>query len=166
MNISDDSSPSLALPFNASTLPREKLIDRIKGVIYGNCIGDAIGLSTEFMNRQMIDLCYPEVKRGAKTLEYSDIHPVTFFFFFFNLNRFALSPLFYFSLNFYFVEQDEHRNRWERGDWTDDSDQMILIMQSLMENQGHVDPRFDSGLRSCNKRGYFWKKNSYLNQFH
>lgn len=30
----------------------EKLIDQIKGVIYGNCIGDAVGLLTEFMSKE------------------------------------------------------------------------------------------------------------------
>lgn len=29
------------------------LVDQIKGVIYGNCIGDAIGLLTEFMSKDM-----------------------------------------------------------------------------------------------------------------
>ena len=29
-----------------------KLIDQVKGVIYGNCIGDAIGLLTEFMSKE------------------------------------------------------------------------------------------------------------------
>ena len=29
------------------------LVNRIKGVIYGNCIGDAIGLLTEFMDKEM-----------------------------------------------------------------------------------------------------------------
>ena len=31
-----------------------------------------------------------------------------------------------------------HQNAWETGDWTDDSDQMILIMRSLIENNGKV----------------------------
>jgi hypothetical protein len=30
----------------------EKLIDQVKGVIYGNCIGDAVGLLTEFMSKE------------------------------------------------------------------------------------------------------------------
>ncbi|XP_064639249.1 uncharacterized protein YegU-like [Lineus longissimus] len=34
---------------------------------------------------------------------------------------------------------DLHRDRWETGDWTDDSDQMILIMLSLRDNDGKID---------------------------
>lgn len=34
-----------------STLEMKDLVDHIKGVIYGNCIGDAIGLLTEFMSK-------------------------------------------------------------------------------------------------------------------
>lgn len=33
---------------------------------------------------------------------------------------------------------DFHRSRWETGDWTDDSDQMILILRSLLDNDGKV----------------------------
>ena len=33
---------------------------------------------------------------------------------------------------------DFHRDRWETGDWTDDSDQMILILLSLLDNKGKV----------------------------
>ena len=36
------------------------------------------------------------------------------------------------------IANDMHRMRWEVGDWTDDSDQMILIMQSLLDNNGKV----------------------------
>ena len=32
---------------------------------------------------------------------------------------------------------DMHRVRWENGDWTDDSDQMLLIMDSL-HDKGNV----------------------------
>ena len=34
------------------SLATSQLIDRIKGVIYGNCIGDAIGLLTEFLDKE------------------------------------------------------------------------------------------------------------------
>lgn len=33
---------------------------------------------------------------------------------------------------------DPHRIRWQIGDWTDDSDQMILILESLTEDKGNV----------------------------
>lgn len=33
---------------------------------------------------------------------------------------------------------DFHRSRWDTGDWTDDSDQMILILLSLLDNDGKV----------------------------
>lgn len=31
-----------------------------------------------------------------------------------------------------------HQNRWNVGDWSDDSDQTILILISLTENKGEV----------------------------
>ena len=34
-----------------SSLSHKVLLDRLYGTIYGNCIGDAIGLLTEFMNK-------------------------------------------------------------------------------------------------------------------
>ncbi|XP_006814457.1 uncharacterized protein LOC100372011 [Saccoglossus kowalevskii] len=34
----------------------------------------------------------------------------------------------------------DHQRRWKVGDWTDDSDQMILILQSLVDNSGQVNP--------------------------
>ena len=33
---------------------------------------------------------------------------------------------------------DGHRSRWTTGDWTDDSDQMIVIIDSIIENGGKV----------------------------
>lgn len=34
---------------------------------------------------------------------------------------------------------DMHRQRWEIGDWTDDSDQMLLIVDSILDKNGQVD---------------------------
>jgi ADP-ribosylglycohydrolase len=34
-----------------------------------------------------------------------------------------------------------HNRRWKRGDWTDDSDQMILIMETILELDGSLDER-------------------------
>ena len=41
-------------------------------------------------------------------------------------------------LEYEMKNHDFHRNRWETGDWTDDSDQMILILLSLSDNGGKV----------------------------
>ena len=35
-----------------SLLPRYVLLSRMRAVLYGNCIGDAIGLLTEFMTKE------------------------------------------------------------------------------------------------------------------
>ena len=37
---------------NESAFDKEDLLDHLKGVIYGNCVGDAIGLLTEFMSKK------------------------------------------------------------------------------------------------------------------
>lgn len=36
------------------------------------------------------------------------------------------------------LRQDAHRKKWEVYDWTDETDQMILIIQSLTANRGQV----------------------------
>eukprot|EP00438_Fugacium_kawagutii_P030362 Skav223245 [mRNA] locus=scaffold2231:451455:452681:+ [translate_table: standard] len=38
------------------------------------------------------------------------------------------------------VFPDEHRMMWCAGDWTDDTDQQILMMQSLLNSKGQADP--------------------------
>ena len=77
-------------PENVSS---EQLLDRILGIIYGNALGDAVGLSTEFMS-----------KEGA--------------LFHYNL-----------PIDFNSFVDDRHRSKFTLGDWTDDTDQMITIMQ-------------------------------------
>lgn len=51
LDIQHESKPKPS--FNTkSTLSDEVLLDHILGTIYGNCIGDAIGLLTEFMTKK------------------------------------------------------------------------------------------------------------------
>ncbi|KAK6175936.1 hypothetical protein SNE40_014310 [Patella caerulea] len=35
---------------------------------------------------------------------------------------------------------DSHRRKWELNDWTEESDHMILLLQSLVENNGEIVP--------------------------
>lgn len=78
----------------------DKVIDKIKGVIYGQAIGDALGLGTESMNYKEVKSAYPG---GLK--RYSDII------------------------------DDSYRRRWKKGEWTDDTDQVICILNSVIDNQ-------------------------------
>ncbi|XP_028414474.1 uncharacterized protein LOC114537610 [Dendronephthya gigantea] len=91
----------------------ERLTDQIKGVIYGNCIGDAVGLLTEFMSKEEARSVYGDVGKHFFT---KDI-----------------------NLEYNMKSDDGHRIRWVQGDWTDDSDQMILILQTLLEGNGQFD---------------------------
>lgn len=74
--------------------------DKIKGLIYGQAIGDALGLGTEFMRKEEVKKYYPD-----KIKNYDQII------------------------------QDKHRSRWEKGSWTDDTDQFLCILDSILDNR-------------------------------
>ena len=77
----------------------QKLIDRLLGCAYGQALGDAYGLSTEFEDRERVAHNYPDT---------SELIPFP---------NYILTG---------------HNRRWTRGDWTDDTDQWILILDTLM----------------------------------
>lgn len=81
-----------------------QLNDRIRGILFGSAIGDALGLAAEGMSCDRIASVYPN---GVNI--YADII------------------------------QDDFRKRWARGEWTDDTNQMLCILDSLLE-LGTVDP--------------------------
>ena len=81
-------------------MENETLKERFLGTIFGQAVGDALGLSTEFMSKQEVNLFYPN---GIE--DYSQI------------------------------VQDDHRRRWQRGDWTDDTDMMLCILDSFVACQ-------------------------------
>ena len=85
---------------NRKNMENETLKERFLGTIFGQAVGDALGLSTEFMSKQEVDRFYPN---GIE--DYSQI------------------------------VQDDHRRRWQRGDWTDDTDMMLCILDSLVACQ-------------------------------
>lgn len=55
------------------------LADRIRGLIFGNALGDAVGISTEFMNRLQVAQNYPpnHVFRPAAPV-HTDFHRLKF----------------------------------------------------------------------------------------
>ena len=77
--------------------------DKIRGAIFGQAIGDALGLGAEFMSKADVHRNYPN-----ELTDYSQII------------------------------SDWHRSRWQRGEWTDDTDMMLCILQSYIR-KGCVD---------------------------
>lgn len=91
-------------------MENETLKERFLGTIFGQAVGDALGLSTEFMSKQEVDRFYPN---GIE--------------------------------NYSQIVQDDHRRRWQRGDWTDDTDMMLCILDAFNAENicklTHYDPR-------------------------
>lgn len=81
----------------------EARIDRIRGAIFGQAIGDALGLGSEFLSKKKVQFIYP-----AGLTHYSQII------------------------------QDNHRERWKQGEWTDDTEQMLCILDSILSKY-HID---------------------------
>lgn len=99
--------------------------NKINGLIYGQALGDAIGLTTEFMNKDEVIKTYGLIKAS----EY----------------------------NFDIIKNDFHRSIWKKGDWTDDTDQFLLIMQCIIENKLDIfafakklDKWLSNGFPECN----------------
>lgn len=84
---------------------KRELIDRLLGCAYGQALGDAYGLATEFEDRGLVERNYPEKSKVIPFPNYVGTW---------------------------------HNNRWRRGDWTDDTDQWILILETLVEKDGDV----------------------------
>ena len=81
-------------------MENEIIKERFLGTIFGQAVGDALGLSTEFMSKQEVDRFYPS---GIE--DYSQI------------------------------VQDDHRRRWQRGDWTDDTVMILCILEFFVACQ-------------------------------
>eukprot|EP00833_Pecoramyces_ruminatium_P007725 jgi/Orpsp1_1/1181757/evm.model.c7180000078474.1 len=87
----------------------EDLDDKIIGLILGQAVGDAIGLATEFLDKYNAKLFYPN-----NIIDYND----------------------------YLL--DRHREKWANkngvvADWTDDTDQFLLILDDIVSHNGNVD---------------------------
>ncbi|KAJ3083441.1 hypothetical protein HK102_001069 [Quaeritorhiza haematococci] len=96
------------MPEGASTLSRERVADRIRGLLVGQALGDAIGLATEFMNKNRIKSVYKDgpIQFGPREAAENIGVPIL---------------------------QDGHRSRFAKGAWTDDTDQALLILATIFE---------------------------------
>jgi ADP-ribosylglycohydrolase len=100
--------PWAARPASASALAEVELADRIRGLVFGAALGDAVGLATEFLSRDQVKEYYGD------GFEYAP-KPAK-------------------------IWPDTHRLMWLPGDWTDDTDQLVLVLQSLLHNGGRANP--------------------------
>ncbi|EFA84314.1 hypothetical protein PPL_03392 [Heterostelium album PN500] len=92
-----------------------KYIDHILGLIYGNALGDAYGLG---MNLSLSSKCSTEFwNKEAVKQRYPDVREL---------------------IPFPDYVTNRHNSRWDKGDWTDDTDQLIVLMNMLIENGGVV----------------------------
>lgn len=102
-----EKKPAIQVPAAVmSELGRELILDRIAGCLYGQALGDAMGVSTEFMTKDVANF-YHDTERG---LNAEDFLP------------------------------DQHRLAFETGDWTDDTDQTVLILDNLVQNNAQFEP--------------------------
>ena len=85
---------------NRKNMENETVKERFLGTIFGQAVGDALGLSTEFMSKQEVDRFYPNGIEDSSQ-----------------------------------IVQDDHRRRWQKGDWTDDTDMMLCILDSFVACQ-------------------------------
>lgn len=74
--------------------------NKVLSLLFGQAIGDALGLATEFMTKDEVAITYPN---GIHS--YSDII------------------------------QDRHRSRWQQGEWTDDTDQLLCVANSIIDKK-------------------------------
>lgn len=130
-DIPDHCSPLIPLPQDLtdspvflevhSDLKAAELSEKIRGLIWGAALGDAVGLSTEFMERSEASRMYPKAEK--------------------------LSPA--------SRVDDRHRKRWKQGDWTDDTDQMILLLDAIGEGQGLLNTfSFAKALKKWRNSGF------------
>jgi ADP-ribosylglycohydrolase len=122
MDLDSDLASIILSRFNTNlepaSLSREELVDKIKGAIYGQAIGDAIGIRTEFMEKEKAREMCEEGLYGYQGWE-----------------------------------RDRHRSMWEEGEWSDDTDQMLLVLLGYLENEEVRATDFAARLRDWMQNG-------------
>lgn len=99
-----------------SELPQEQLVDKIKGLIFGNAIGDSLGIMTECFSAD-------DSKRAWEGKEWKLMN--------------SISP-----------------RDFPVGDWSDDTDQMILLIQCYLEENCLIPSKFAEKLVVWKNHGF------------
>ncbi|TPX59610.1 hypothetical protein PhCBS80983_g02358 [Powellomyces hirtus] len=99
---------------------KESVKDKIKGLVFGAALGDAVGLATEFLTKQEANHLYGQgpIRFGSSSFSLTTPDEQGFPF-----------------------HRDGHRSRWQEGDFTDDTDQLLLLVQSVLATGGSFDFR-------------------------
>ncbi|CAF1642874.1 unnamed protein product, partial [Didymodactylos carnosus] len=95
-------------------------LSAILGCIYGQCLGDAYGLATEFESKESVARMYPRQT----------------------------------AIPFPNYVRTANSSNWRKGDWSDDSDQMILIMETLIEKHSADELTFARKLSKWIRQGF------------
>ncbi|KAI9481138.1 MAG: ADP-ribosylation/Crystallin J1 [Benjaminiella poitrasii] len=98
----------MRIPSGCSKLETTTIVDKVKGLIFGAILGDSLGLATEGLSRSEIKDIY-----GNGPIRFGmDENGVPF-------------------------HRDQYRSNFEENDFGDDAEQVLLVMESLLENGGH-----------------------------
>lgn len=97
---------SLAVPWGASKYDKMELIDKVRGLVFGAALADAVGLATEFLTKQETEFYY-----GGPSNSSERFLPESFI-------------------------RDRHRRAFVPFDWTDDTDQLVRIEISSPKGPG------------------------------
>jgi ADP-ribosylglycohydrolase len=95
--------------------------DRVRGCVFGQALGDAVGLATEYLSGLTVQAAY-----GQGPIPFPN-------------NRW-----------------NYHNTRWMLGDWTDDTDQLLCILDAFLESgDGPIDSlRFAERLHGWANEGF------------
>ncbi|KAG1055899.1 hypothetical protein G6F46_005266 [Rhizopus delemar] len=96
------------IPSGCSKIENSIIIDKIKGLIFGAILGDSIGIATEGLTKDEIKKIY-----GKGPIRFGmDEDGIPFI-------------------------RDDYRSHFDENDFGQDSEQILLVVQSILENNGY-----------------------------